>query len=216
MAYVEIKTLLGFCAIAALSIMSPGPAVLLTLRNGVSHGPRSVCYSALGNVIGVACLSSAAALGLGLLLRSSATLFLIVKLLGAAYLFYMGFKQLFSKQALLGAPDANQTSSRAPGPLALFGEAFLIAATNPKALLFFTSLFPQFVDSKTPLLPQFLILTGAFMLISYLVHLVYAQFASRARELLFGERFARQFKRVTGTVFVGFGVLLLTLRRVST
>jgi threonine/homoserine/homoserine lactone efflux protein len=209
----HLHTLLAYAAIAALAIMSPGPAILLTLRNGASFGARSVLWSALGNVSGVFCLSLAAILGLGVLLMSSALLFGIVKLLGAGYLFYIGVKHLFSRGTVLAPQQCEQEA--VPARRKLYIEAFLTAATNPKAVLFFTALFPQFVDAHAPILPQFFILTGVFMLISYATHLAYATLAAQTQRLLSRPGFSAWLNRVVGTVFIGFGGLLLTLRRQS-
>ncbi|HXA48428.1 MAG TPA: LysE family transporter, partial [Burkholderiaceae bacterium] len=95
----------------------------------------------------------------------------------------------------------------------LYREAFLTAATNPKAILFFTALFPQFVNAQAPMVPQFFILTGIFMVISYLTHLSYALLAARAKGFLLKPAMAKWMNRVVGAVFISFGSLLLALRR---
>ncbi|HZP67372.1 MAG TPA: LysE family translocator [Rudaea sp.] len=210
----HLQTLLAFAAVAAMAILSPGPAVLLSLRNGATLGARSVAWSALGNISGVTCLSAAAMLGLGVVLKSSVLLFGIVKLAGAAYLFYVGWRHLRG-QAVLVAETDPQRRAAAPRAAALYREGFLIAATNPKAVLFFTALFPQFVDATQPVMPQFLILTGVFVAISYIAHLGYATVAARAKGVLVGPFFAKWLNRIVGTAFMTFGALLLTLRRQS-
>ncbi|PWF55021.1 LysE family translocator [Massilia glaciei] len=206
-------TLLAFAAISALSIMTPGPAVLLTLRNGATHGAKSVLRSAAGNIAGMFMLSAAAMLGLGALMNSSALLFGAVKLIGALYLFYIGLRALFARvpPAQDGAPES--AVGAAPTSRQLFAEAILTATTNPKALLYFTALFPQFVDAKAALLPQFFTLTGIFMVLAYAIHMAYAALASRARRWLIQPRVAVWMKRVFGAVFITFGTLLLTVRR---
>ena len=206
-----LQTLLAFAAFAALAIASPGPAVLLALRNGATLGPRAVAWSALGNISGVCCLSIAASCGLGVVLKSSVLIFGIVKGLGALYLFYVGIRHLRSKQPMLVPQAGVATTPEAAFPL--FREGFLIAITNPKAVLFFTALFPQFIDAQARILPQFVVLTGIFMLISYASHLAYAYIASRARGMLVRPFFATWLNRVVGAVFVSFGVMLLAFRR---
>jgi len=208
----HLQTVLAFATVAALAILSPGPAVLLSLRNGATLGPRAVLWSALGNICGVCCLSIAAILGLGVVLKSSAYLFGLVKLAGAGYLFYVGIRHLRGRAVVVPEHDV-------PGTLAttrrrdLYREGFLIAATNPKAVLFFTALFPQFIDAQQALLPQFVLLTAIFMLISYAAHLGYATVAAHARGALLRPFFAKWINRIVGAVFVGFGALLLALRR---
>jgi threonine/homoserine/homoserine lactone efflux protein len=207
------QSLLAFAVVAGLAILTPGPSILLTLRNGASFGARSVMWSALGNICGVFCLSTAAILGLGVMLKSSALLFGVVKLIGALYLFYVGVRHLFGRATVLAEESAHSENEPTPSRQALYREAFLTAATNPKAVLFFTALFPQFVNAQAALVPQFFILTGIFMGISYTAHMSYALLASRAKGFLLRPALAKWMNRVVGTVFISFGALLLALRR---
>ena len=206
------QTLLAYAIVATLAILSPGPAVLLSLRNGATHGARAVMWSALGNISGVCCLSIAAILGLGVVLKSSVMLFGLLKIAGAAYLFYVGVRQLRATSAV---KPAIADGDRLPRMRRrdLYREGFLVAATNPKAVLFFTALFPQFIDTHQQILPQFVLLTLVFMAISYASHLFYATLASRARGALLKPLFAKWLSRVTGVVFMVFAALLLTIRR---
>ena len=206
------QTLLAFATVATLAILSPGPAVLLSLRNGAAHGARAVMWSALGNISGVCCLSITAILGLGVVLKSSVVLFGLLKIAGAAYLFYVGVRQLRASSAVKPV-IANRGRPPNLRRRDLYREGFLVAATNPKAVLFFTALFPQFIDAHQPVLPQFVLLTLVFMAISYVSHLFYATLASRSRGALLKSLFAKWLSRVTGVVFIVFAVLLLTIRR---
>lgn len=209
----SVENLLAFTAVAGLAILSPGPAILLALRNGAAFGFRSVIWSSLGNVSGIFCLSAAAMLGLGVLLMSSALLFGAVKLLGAFYLFYVGVRHLLGRASVVKQIDTEFGVEALPSPLRLYREAFLLATTNPKPILFFTALFPQFISPLAPLLPQFFALTGIFMGLSFIVLIGYAAIGARAKTLLLRPRFAKWVNRVVGTVFVSFGAALLTLRR---
>ena len=209
----NLQTTLAFAAVAGLAILSPGPAVLLSLRNGATLGIRSVLWSALGNISGVCCLSIAAILGLGVALKSSVFLFSAIKVAGAVYLFYVGIRHLLGHTVVVPMV-ANQAAVSVATPAhRLYREGFLVAATNPKAVLFFTALFPQFIDAKIPILPQFLVLTGIFMAISYASHLGYALIASRARGVLLKPFFVTWLNRAVGAAFVSFGAILLALRR---
>lgn len=206
------QTLLAFATVATLAILSPGPAVLLSLRNGARHGTRAVIWSALGNISGVCCLSIAATLGLGVVLKSSIVLFGLLKIAGAAYLFYVGARQLRASSPVKPViVDRGQTPNTRRRDL--YREGFLVAATNPKAVLFFTALFPQFIDAHQPVLAQFVLLTLVFMAISYASHLSYATLASRARGALLKPLLAMWLGRVTGVVFMLFAALVLTARR---
>lgn len=209
----NLETILAFSAVAWLAILSPGPAILLALRNGVSFGLRAVAWSALGNVTGIFVLSAAAMLGLGVLLKSSALLFGAVKLLGALYLFYVGLRHVFGRSSVLAASVEQPGGARMPPRFALYREAFFLAATNPKPILFFTALFPQFIEPSAPLLPQFFVLTGIFMVLSFITLLGYASVAGRARFFLVKPRVSKWINRVVGSVFISFGAALLALRR---
>ncbi|HYD80094.1 MAG TPA: LysE family translocator [Paucimonas sp.] len=208
----SIHTIFTFIVVAGLTIATPGPAILLSLRNGASYGVASVAWSALGNVCGVCCLSTAAMFGLGVVLKSSALLFGLLKLAGAGYLLYLGVRSLLGgSRSLAYSPEPEERAM--PSRRRLFAEAFLTAATNPKALLFFTALFPQFINPDAALAPQFLVLTGIFMALAYLTHLAYAIAASRARKMLRRPGFAKWLNRTVGATFIGFAALLLAARR---
>jgi len=211
----QIHTLVAFTAVAAVAILSPGPATLLALRNSMAWGPRTAIWSTLGNVCGLFCLSAAAMLGLGVVLQSSALLFGVIKLAGAGYLFYVGIRQLTGRGVTL-VPADGVVAATPPARSRLFGEALLTASTNPKPILFFTALFPQFLDAQAALLPQFLVLTGLFMALSFTSLVMYALLASRARALLARPGFSLWLNRSVGTIFVVFGAALLTLRRQAT
>ncbi|OZI71532.1 LysE family translocator [Bordetella genomosp. 12] len=208
----QTQVLLAYCALAAISVVSPGPATVLAIRNSLGPGMRAVCFGALGNVAGLFCLSAASMLGLGVLLRTSAALFLAVKILGACYLFYLGFRQLRGRSPLVIA-DKDVLPRRANR--AYFLEAVGLALTNPKPILFFAALFPQFIMPGEPLMPQFCMLTGIFMLMSLCSLHIYALLARQARAALTRASVVRWVDRLMGGVFVCFGAGLLTLRRLA-
>lgn len=205
-------TLIAYGIVAFLSILSPGPAVLLAVRNGLAYGPRAALWSSLGNVCGIFCLSAAAVLGLGAVLVSSAWLFETVKLVGAMYLFYVGWRQLRAGSIHFQMTSADHAPV-VPGRYRLYREAFLLATTNPKPILFFTALFPQFIQASSPLAPQFLILTALFMVLSFLTLMGYAVTAARTKLIFVRPLFSRWISRVMGGLFMTFGAVLLLLRR---
>jgi threonine/homoserine/homoserine lactone efflux protein len=185
----------------------------MAINNSLAHGQRSTIWSSLGNASGLFCLSAAAMLGLGALLASSELLFNAVKIIGAGYLFYLGVKQLFKKGPMLPEGVEGEASKVRPTRGKLYKSAFLTAVTNPKATMFFTALFPQFIDQGAALLPQFLILTSIFMALSVSSLSVYAALASRAKGVLTRPALSRWVSRVVGSTFIGFGAAILTMRR---
>ncbi len=207
------ETVLAYSLVAALSIVSPGPAIVLALRNSIAFGVGSVAWSSIGNVTGLFCLSAAAMLGLGALLNSSAILFGVVKVVGALYLFYIGLRHLLGRSSVINMPTDSVLNAITPSPRQLFMEAFLMAVTNPKPILFFSALFPQFVNANAALVPQFFILTGIFMALSFSSLMAYAVAAKRARWWFVKPSFAKWIDRAVGTAFISFGAALLALRR---
>ena len=186
---------------------------MLAIRNGAAGGVRAVLPSTLGNVTGLFLLSAAAMLGLGVVLQSSALLFTLVKVAGAAYLL-IGLRHLLGRSNI--APPPEQATQQAPRRASrLYLEAALVATMNPKPILFFTALFPQFLNASESLLPQFLILTGIFMGMSLVSLLAYGALAHRARRLLRQPRIVTWLNRLVGSIFVSFGVALLRLKRAA-
>ncbi|WP_459614496.1 LysE family translocator [Bordetella sp. 2513F-2] len=202
--------ILTYTLVAAASVVSPGPATMLAIRNGLSGNFRHVFYGALGNVTGLFCLSAASMLGLSVLLQTSAALFLGVKIVGAAYLFYLGFRHLRGRGML--PPAREEIQPARPGWL-YWREACTLAITNPKPILFFGALFPQFLAADEPPWPQFLVLTGIFCALSLISLHGYALLAYRARGALVRPRVIRWLDRTVGSLFVAFGAGLLALRR---
>lgn len=209
----EAHLVLTYTLVAAVSVASPGPATLMALNNSLTYGAKSTLWSSLGNISGLFCMSAAAMLGLGALIASSEWIFSAVKFIGAGYLFYLGAKQLLKKSEVLAVPANAAANDNAPSRLKLFKSAFLTAATNPKATIFFTALFPQFIDQGKALLPQFLILTLIFMALSLGSLSLYALLASRAKGVLSRPAFSRWLNRIVGSTFIFFGTAILTMRR---
>ena len=160
-------------------------------------------------VLGVMLLS---ALGLGALLAASETAFTVAKVLGAAYLIYLGVKTFRSKAAVLReAPTTAAEADASSRPFFLRG--FLVGVSNPKAVLFFAAFFPQFLNPAAPFVPQFAILALTFMAFELSVLAVCALGVSRIAPLLRSSKAVRWFNRVSGGLFTVMGGLLLLTRR---
>ncbi|MCV2402402.1 LysE family translocator [Marinomonas sp. C2222] len=200
-----------FSAAALVNIISPGPAILLAISNGVTHGMKSVTVSALGNVLGLFIISTVSMFGLGLLLQTSAILFTALKFLGAGYLIYLGIKKIRSSDT----PLVIEEQPKNTGNLQYFKqckEAFFIAITNPKAILFFVAFFPIFLDATAPLTPQFMIMTFTFMVMSFMSLITYGYLGKSVRHWFKKARFIRAFHRATGGIFIGFGLVLIQIK----
>lgn len=209
----ELSTWLLFLSIALVAIISPGPAVLLSVTNSLTHGFTKSVFSSLGNITGIFVVSGAAALGLGAVLQASTLLFTILKSFGAVYLIYLGIRQWRSKHNIF--EKSIESSKNNQGKYKSFVQGILVAMSNPKAILFFTAFFPQFIDLSKPVMIQFIILTTTFMFFSFLVLVIYALSAHSAKGWFAKRERAVWLNRVSGTIFITFGLGILRLRNKS-
>ncbi|WP_202904784.1 LysE family translocator [Marinagarivorans algicola] len=192
-------------------IISPGPAVFLAIYNGIDSGSRAVMVFAVGNSLGLMLLSIASVSGLSALLLASPALFFLVKVCGAAYLIYLGARQLSSaKQA--ASHSAIPIDDVKRGLLSYFKEGFLIAVTNPKPIVFFAALFPQFLNADYAIAPQFIIMTLIFMFFSFVSLSVYGYLGKQARSFLAKPNNVQWFQRMSGILFIVMGVSILFVK----
>lgn len=209
-----LSVLALYLTVSFFYIISPGPAVFLAINNGIRGGVLPLTLSSLGNVIGLFTLSLISILGLGAIVLASATLFLLVKIVGAAYLIYLGFKQFKESQGWAINKQSNINFEHNKSLWNYFSESYLLAATNPKPILFFVAIFPQFLNTEAAIIPQFLILTLSFMLISFCTLFAYGYIGKQARHLLTRQNTMQWFHRITGGLFIGMGIGLMKLKTV--
>ena len=200
-------TFLLYLAVCFAASASPGPAVLLAIKNGARYGLKNALAGCLGNICAMLTMACLATTGLSAILLASATLFILVKLIGGLYLIYLGSK--LWRQSANSKNEKTSTQQASPGFSALFREAYLVGISNPKAIVFYTALFPQFIDLQRAALPQFLVLAVSFAIVSFACLTSYAAAANRISEHLNKPHIARWFHRITGGVFIGFGIALL-------
>lgn len=204
---------LVFAGVSLFMAFTPGPAVLLAVSNSVSVGASRAMLGSVGNALGVFLVSAVAMAGLGVLLSTSAVAFMLLKVAGAAYLVYLGIKQWRNGANALGAASAaNGEPVPAQSATKLFFNGLTVAVTNPKSILFFTALFPQFLTPGAPALQQFFVLTTTFVVCTVLAHAFYVQVARGLKRVLADARRARLFSRVSGGAFVVLGLGLLRLQ----
>jgi homoserine/homoserine lactone efflux protein len=190
--------------------LTPGPAVLTIVSQALRHGTRRTLWSILGIVAGNTLYFVLSATSLGALLLASYELFFAIKWIGAAYLLWLGIRTFFDRTSTLaiGAAPAARGSATT-----LFTHAFVVQVANPKALLFFTALLPQFVDPAYPIVPQMALLALLSVIIEFGVQLAYAVLAAQATRLALRPRFARVTNRIAGTFLIGAGIGLASLTR---
>jgi threonine/homoserine/homoserine lactone efflux protein len=149
--------------------------------------------------------------GLGALLAASERIFAVVKWVGAGYLLYLGASALLQGPALPGSGDAKNTPS--PGARSLFLRGFLLQLANPKALLFFVAILPQFLDRGQPVLLQIVILVTTSVVMEFAVFAAYGAAAGRVAGVARQPRFALATTRLSGVLLVGAALGLARLER---
>ncbi|WP_019101968.1 LysE family translocator [Chromobacterium haemolyticum] len=192
-----------YLLMAAATVVSPGPGILMTLTNSLRFGLRGTMGGILGTACGSFIVAGVSATSLGLLLAASALAFTVMKWIGAAYLFYLGVKLLLAPAFRFG-----EIKTQPRGFARRFGEGMAVQLTNPKSIFFFLSIFPQFIDTQGAYAPQFLLLVGTFSSLIILIHTVYALTAQRARRWLASERGGKWVNKAGGMTFLLFGALL--------
>ena len=207
--------LVAFLGISILVIASPGQDTALTIRNTLVGGRGGGIATAFGVVSGLASWTVATSAGLAALLVASQPLFLAVRLAGAAYLVFLGLQAL--RAALLAkgehrAPTGGGSTTRLRRVVA-YRQGLLSNLSNPKIVVFFLSLLPQFVDRGQEPFGRLLLLGFIFCSITLAWLTLYAVVVARVGDFLRRDRVRRALEATTGLVLIGLGVRLATERR---
>jgi len=197
---------LAFAAASAVLLAIPGPTVVLVVSYALAEGRRSAVATVVGVALGDLTAVTASLLGLGAVLAASATLFVVVKWLGAAYLVYLGIK-------LWRAPVGAAAIAAEPARMSrMLGHAYLVTALNPKSIIFFVAFLPQFLDPTRPLVPQMAILALTFVALAAVNTATYALLAAAARGGIRRPAVQRAVNRVGGSLLVAAGGLAVGWR----
>ncbi|MEM8751797.1 MAG: LysE family translocator [Pseudomonadota bacterium] len=199
--------LLFFLPAAALIAASPGANNLLCFTHGAQSGLRATMLAMFGRIAAFAILIALAMAGLGKLLETSATAFAIVKWIGVVYLAYLGVR--FWRTARFGAAEV----AGAPRASAMARREFLVALTNPKALLLFAAFLPQFVDPASDFATQFAIYGAVYLAVEYLAASLYAAVGARLRRLTLSPRAQRRANKTCGAAMLGMAGALAASER---
>jgi threonine/homoserine/homoserine lactone efflux protein len=197
----SFETWLAFAAASSVLLVIPGPTVLLVVSYALGQGWRTALPVAIGVALGDFTAMTLSMLGLGALLATSATLFTILKWVGAAYLVYLGIKLWRAGGTLDAAPRTDAVSAAK-----MLGHAWLVTALNPKSITFFVAFLPAFLDPKADFLTQMLVFEATFLVLAFANAFGYALVASRARRLASDPRALGVVNKVGGGLLVGAGV----------
>jgi len=196
-----------FAATESILCLTPGPAVLFVIAHGLARGGRSSLWANAGILSANALYFALSALGLGAVILTSNTVFTVIKYAGSGYLLYLGIQTFRGAGLAFRTEAAVDKMTSGVGALA---RGFATQTANPKALLFFVALLPQFVSPAAPILPQIVILGTTSVAIEFCVLATYGYLAGSAAHLARQSRFIKATNRISGTMLIaaGAGIML--------
>jgi len=202
-----VQTWLLFCVTETILCLIPGPAVLLVLSTALRGGFSRATVAAGGILTSNTFYFALSATGIAAVIVASHSVFTAIKWAGAAYLVWLGLRMLLTRPAQHddSPPAGAETRER------VFMRAFLVQSSNPKSLIFFVALLPQFISPNAAVPRQILILGITSVVIEFAVLSVYAALASRARKVA-GSRFSNSLERIGGGVLIAAGARLAWIR----
>jgi threonine/homoserine/homoserine lactone efflux protein len=201
------ETWAAFAAATSVLLIIPGPTILLVVSYALGQGWRTALPVALGVALGDFTAMTLSMLGIGALLAASATVFTILKWIGAAYLIYLGLK-LFRAGGALQADPRTDAGSAAK----MIGHAWLVTALNPKSITFFVAFLPQFLNRDADFFAQMLIFEATFLVLAFVNAFGYALVAARARSLVHNPKAICIFNRAGGSLLIGAGIATVAMR----
>jgi threonine/homoserine/homoserine lactone efflux protein len=203
----SFETWAAFSAASMVLLVIPGPTILLVVSYALGQGWRIALPMSVGVALGDFTAMTLSMLGIGALLATSATVFTVLKLIGAAYLVYLGIKLFRAGGTLRAEPRTDAVSSAK-----MMAHAWLVTALNPKSITFFVAFLPQFLDRHGDFWTQMLIFEATFLTLAFANAFGYALVAARARTLVGNPKAIRLFNRTGGTLLVGAGIATVAMR----
>ncbi|MDN4494484.1 homoserine/threonine efflux transporter [Ureibacillus aquaedulcis] len=202
--------LLTYMSIAAMMVVIPGADTMLLVKNTLRYGPKAGRYTVLGMAAGLSFWTLIAILGLSVVIAKSVILFSTIKYLGAAYLIYLGIKSFFAKsvfslEELQAQANAPASSSRKHQKES-FMQALLSNVLNPKTVLVYITIMPQFIDLNENVNQQLIMLASILTAFAVLWFLTLVFVIDYAKKWLNNAKFQKVFQKSTGLILVGFGI----------
>ncbi len=199
---------IAFIFASEIILVIPGPTIILVISQAISHGRSAVIPLVVGVTIGDFTAMTLSILGLGAILKTSASLYFFLKWIGAAYLIYLGIKLWRSNSDKYEISIIHKETSNH----ILFKRAFIVTALNPKSIAFFVAFLPQFIHPYRQTFPQLLILGSTFLFLATVNATIYAIFAGQLRDTMQNEKVRCWFNRCGGTALVSAGILISTIQ----
>lgn len=205
-----MENLLTYISIAAMMVIIPGADTMLLVKNTLSYGPKAGRYTVLGMAMGLSFWTLIAILGLSVVIAKSVVLFSIIKYLGAAYLIYLGIKSFFTKSVF----SLKEIQSQANTPTTYsnrhnkssFMQALVNNILNPKTVLVYITIMPQFINLDGNVKQQLILLAFILTALAVIWFLFLVTLIDYAKKWLNNPKFQKVFQKSTGLVLIGFGV----------
>jgi len=199
---------IAFVAASVALLAIPGPTVLLVVSYALGCGKSSGWVTVPGVTLGNFTAMTASLMGAGAVLAASATAFTILKMVGAAYLVWLGIKLWWAKATM----EPLQEFSKPRPEQSMFWHSYIFTALNPKGILFFIAFVPQFVDASTAALPQFVVLEATFVTLAAINVAIWAILAGSLRARFRHPGALKRVNHVGGSFLIGAGGLAAATR----
>ncbi|MEC1257500.1 LysE family transporter [Bacillus subtilis] len=205
-----MHSLLAYIPIAAMMVIMPGADTMLVMKNTLRYGPKAGRYNILGLATGLSFWTVIAILGLSVVIAKSVILFTTIKYLGAAYLIYLGVKSFFAKSMFSLDDMQSQAKNMASSPKRYYKTSFMQGSLsnilNPKTVLVYVTIMPQFINLNGNINQQLIILASILTLLAVLWFLFLVYIIDYAKKWMKNSKFQKVFQKITGIMLVGFGI----------
>ncbi|MCF6409739.1 homoserine/threonine efflux transporter [Pseudalkalibacillus salsuginis] len=205
-----MDSLLTYISIAAMMVIIPGADTMLLVKNTLSYGPKAGRFTVLGTVTGLSFWTLIAILGLSVIIAKSVILFSTIKYLGAAYLVYLGIKSIFTKSIFSIEEIQEQANTPTKSSNRHYKDSFMQALLsnilNPKTVLVYITIMPQFINLNGNVNQQLIVLALILTLLAGFWFLILVYLIDYAKKWLKNSKFQKAFQKSTGLILVGFGI----------
>ena len=192
---------LGFILASIVILPIPGPTLLLVVSYALSHGRKAALAVGAGVVLGDITAMTASLLGVGALLAVSTTMYTALKVVGACYLMYLGYKIWTAPVIEYDDKPAANTNTKA-----IFAHTYIVTALNPKTILFFVSFLPLFIDQSKSFALQAVVYETTFVLMAIVTISSYGMLAAQAKRLINTPKIQNRVNKTTGAIIISAGL----------
>jgi len=204
-----LSTWLVYISVISVLLLSPGPSGLLCLSDGLKFGHRKSIPTVLGGATSALLLMTISAVGLGAILAASEMLFFTIKIIGGAYLVFLGIGTWKEKGAQLQNIKSDENLKVNYSPLKCYQKGFMVGISNPKDLLFFIALFPSFMNADLPATGQYFLMASSWFILECFFMFMYVCLGSKISPFLSNPSKMNVLNRIIGSIFITLGGALI-------